>query len=541
MATTVAPAFQPDENLFAGSHREQRRSGVRVANFATVSHSTAFQTERRVLSDALLSTASQSIPATKKGMRMSMSRVTAHLIVVSRNNAATCCGNRPYAVGCSDWLTQEFLMSQITRRIYRIDDATLVKLFSDLAELFPDINTASRFVMLRGVASFDLEEASRLERLSGGYAVNDATFRADVNSDNQVDVTFRRSIKLPNNHLEPSTRFDEFEISFGGRNQEFWKENKKLVADVIELVASMDTAPPSAGNADDENVLEELLRGISATHRQMLGSLEKSLQANISRRAELEKEAEEKEEARRVDHEKSLQALADDRDHLQLQSYRSERRKIMQGLTNAEVLNQRRNLAPTGLTRARWAVFWAAILLGLVSFFISYQSLAQLGAGERTTQSIVDALPENADASLVAGTVKEALGTTNWYLIIRSIFSSLVGIGALAYAASWLRTFYDGEVAASRAIDQYNYDLIRASWIIETVLEVREEHDSVVPDRWIEGVTRGLFADSGSQTTTDESVQALKALLGFTASASFGPEGPKVELNQKGAKKLSNG
>lgn len=432
-------------------------------------------------------------------------------------------------------------MSHTTRRIYRIDDATLVKLFSDLAELFPDYDAKSNFVMLRGLSSYDLEETSALGGLTGGHAFNDASFNVNMGSDNQIRVNFRRSIKLANNQFEPSTRFDEFDISFGGRSQDFWDKNKELVTKLIELVTSVDVAPPSAGNADDESALEELMRGISATHRQMLGGLDKSLQANIARRTELEKEAEEKEKTRQVDHEKALEELAEERKQLQLQSYRSERRKIMQGITNSEALNQRRNLAPKGLARARWAVFFTAILLGLISFFITYKSLAQLGADESVAQSILNALPEDADASLVAQTVKDAIGTTNWYLIIRSIFSSLVGIGALAYAASWLRAFYDGEVTAARAVDQYNYDLVRASWIIETVLEVKEEHDSVVPDRWIEGVTRGLFTDSGPESATDESVQALKALLGFTASASFGPEGPKVELNRKGAKKLSDG
>lgn len=433
-------------------------------------------------------------------------------------------------------------MSQTTRRIYRIDDATLVKLFSDLGDLFPDHDPRASFTVLRGLSAYNLEEASELQELSGSHAFNDANFNVNLGSDNQISIGFRRSIKNASNQIESSTRFDEFDITFGGRNgPAFWNENKEIVTNVVELVTSVDVAPPSAGNADDEGALHELMRGISATHRQMLGSLDKSIQDTINRRAELEKEAEEKEKTRQEHHEQSLAELAQEREQLQLQSYRSERRKIMQDLTNAEALNQRRNLAPKGLARARWAVFCAAILLGLVSFFITYQSLAQLGTDESLAQSIVDALPESADGSLVAQTVSEALGTTNWYLIIRSVFSSLVGIGALAYAASWLRAFYDGEVAAARAVDQYNYDLVRASWIIETVLEVKQEHDSVVPNRWIEGVTRGLFTDAGPQTATDESVQALKALLGFTASASFGPEGPKVELNQKGARKLSDG
>lgn len=431
-------------------------------------------------------------------------------------------------------------MAQTTRRVYKIDDATLVKLFSDLTKLFPDQQPVPRFVMLQGI-SHNLEEASSIEFLAGSYAFDNASFSVSLASKAQLSVNFRRGIKSKSNQIEPSARYDEFDLSFGGGDHGFWNENKELVTNVVALVSSVDLAPPFASDTDDETALQELMRGISSTHRQMLSSLDQALQDSISRRAELEREADERDKARRESHEKEIAKLAAEREKLQLQSYKSERRRIMQEITNAEALSQRRDLAPEGSSRARWAVFYSAILLGLISFFITYHSLAQLGTDEALTQAILGSMPENADSSQVSQTIRDALGPTNWYLIIRSVFSSLVGIGALAYAASWLRAFYDSEVSAARAIDRFNHDLVRASWVIETVLEVKQEHDSVVPNHWIEGVTRGLFADTGPQTTSEEGIQALKALLGFTASASFGPDGPKVELNQKGAKKLSEG
>ncbi|WP_342068917.1 hypothetical protein [Yoonia algicola] len=427
-----------------------------------------------------------------------------------------------------------------TRRVYKIDDATVVGLFASLADLFPEHPTSARFTVLQGL-NYDLKEASALEGLTGIYSFQAASFSVKLGSNRQISVGFRRSLRqAQTNQLEPSARYDEFDISFGGGDGAFWEDNKELVSDVARLVSALDIAPPHARDTDDETVLHELMRGISSTHRQMLGGLDKAVKDANDRRSELEREADERDKARQEKHEEALAALAKEREQLQLQSYRSERRRIMQEITNAKALERRHGLAPTGSARARWAVFYAAILLGLISFFITYQSLALLGADEALAQGIIASLPAEFGTAEVVQSVDAALGTTNWYLIIRSIFSSLVGIGAFAYAASWLRSFYDSEVAAARSIDKYNYDLIRASWIIETVLEVKQEHDSVVPNHWIEGVTRGLFTETGSQSTTDESVQALKALLGFTASASFGPEGPKVELNRRNAKKLSD-
>ncbi|QTN34673.1 hypothetical protein [Cognatishimia activa] len=427
-------------------------------------------------------------------------------------------------------------MPPTTRRVYKIDDATLVSVFSSLADLFPGKSSSSTFVLAQGITMLP-EDLAGAEGLGGRFAFETATLNIAIQHESSLNVFFRRSTKHQNGNTEPSARYDEFDVNFGGRDPSFWNENKDLVGEVLKLVSCDSEVPETV--SDEDSVLSELIRSLNATHRQMLGSLQESLKDSIDRRAELEREAEKKDTARAEKHAEEIAKLEAEREKLQLQSYRSERRKIMQQLTNDKALKQRREMTPPGLIKVRWAVFVSSIVLGLISFYITYLSLSQIAPEESMALSISSSLPEQADGSLVAQVVQQALGTTNWYLIIRSVFSSLVGIGAFAYAANWLRTFYDSEVAATRAVDQFNHDLVRASWVIETVLEVKQEHDSVVPNHWIEGVTRGLFADNGAQSQADEGIQALKALLGFSAGASFGPDGPKVELNRKGAKKLS--
>ena len=97
------------------------------------------------------------------------------------------------------------------------------------------------------------------------------------------------------------------------------------------------------------------------------------------------------------------------------------------------------------------------------------------------------------------------------------------------------------EISHQREIDQFKHDLVRASWVIETILEVEREYQGTVPDEWIQGVTKGLFEHQPkSLSNLDDGAQALRALMGVTASASFGPDGPKFDINRKGAKKLAN-
>lgn len=358
-------------------------------------------------------------------------------------------------------------------------------------------------------------------------------------------MIFRRSVKDSGNDTRPSTDYDEIDLSFG-REAHNWTDLQQLVKEVNQLISALDLPHPERRPGEDETALRELIRGFGATHRQMLHTLNESIAANEKRRVELDAESAEKDLARSAAHETAVNDLAREREKLQLQSYKSERRRIMQDITDAEALKRRRDLAPRGSTRARWAVFLSAILLGVISFGLTYQSITEMNADSITMRATVEAMSVAGRSEEEMTRLRDALstainsqGNTNWFLIVKSVLSSIVGVAAFAYAAQWLRTFYDGEIAAARAVDQFNHDLVRASWVIETVLEVKQEHESDVPQEWIEGVTRGLFADSGARSSTDEGIQALKALLGFSASASFGPEGPQVELNRKGAKRLA--
>ena len=79
--------------------------------------------------------------------------------------------------------------------------------------------------------------------------------------------------------------------------------------------------------------------------------------------------------------------------------------------------------------------------------------------------------------------------------LVRAILSSLISVGALVYAAAWLGGFYDADLSAARETERFTYDFSRASWVIETVLELQQEKKGDVPHAWVEGVTRGLFDD----------------------------------------------
>lgn len=196
-------------------------------------------------------------------------------------------------------------------------------------------------------------------------------------------------------------------------------------------------------------------------------------------------------------------------------------------------------MAPQVAVRVRWAVFFTAILISLFASYLAYTSITALTLTEENAATISNAIQSRASDDELELIIDGFTGPGILWLIVRSIGSSIVALASLAYAASWLRQFYHSETESAREIDRFNYDLNRASWIIETILEVQYEKKGDVPEAWIQGVTRGLFDGPDDRKAVNDSVQALQALLGFAASASFGPEGPKFEINRRNARRLA--
>ena len=428
------------------------------------------------------------------------------------------------------------MSAHILRRINKIDDQTLYQVFLDIVALFPEQNATCEFFLTPGV-SLTLKEIENPADFSGRYAFEQAVITVNLGVKITFSANYYRTI-LENNNRVPSAKFDEFDLAFG-RDANNWQDKKDKITQISSIIGALDLPRPAGEPMDDDGTLRELLVGFGATHRQMLASLNDAIKANEEKRAEIEATYEEKEKERLEAHKKALEELEAKEAKLQLQSYKAERRRIIQQMTDDSTASLHKAMAPKGAIRARWAVFFAALGLSLLAAGFAYQSIFQFGVTEEIIARITPQLRSNVDANAVGDIVSNALGATNWFLIARSILSSLVAIGGLVYAASWLRNFYNAEVATAREIDRFNTDLVRASWIIETILEVKHEHDGEIPEAWIDGVTRGLFDNSGRNEAVDEGAQALRALMGFTASASFGPDGPKFDIGRRDARKLA--
>lgn len=404
-------------------------------------------------------------------------------------------------------------MSQdVIRRVNRIDDATLVATLERIAKIIIPVEAQLNFSYVSGV-KFSPEEIDK-RKLKGRFGINDANLSASFDGKVNLWIGFRRQILSgPHGAVVPSAKYDEFIIRFG-EQPERWQNRKKetqLILDAIGGSAANTQYDEESSGADAFRVL---IDGFSATHRQMLDSLDDRVKQAEDRRVKVEEEADEREAARREEHRLALEQIEAERAKLSLQSHMAERRRLLETLSQTAREQAAASQLPRGTNAMRWGVFFASLAVSVVAGWLSFQSFAALSAD--STHTAID-----------------------WILLSRGIIGSVVAVGAAVYAAGWLKSFYEADAKAARDLQRFNYDLSRASWIIETVLEVQHEKKGEVPREWIEGVTHGLFDRAQPGSAPDDGAQALGALLGFAGSASFGPDGARIDVGKSGARRLS--
>ncbi|MGI3166791.1 hypothetical protein [Pseudooceanicola sp. 200-1SW] len=230
-------------------------------------------------------------------------------------------------------------------------------------------------------------------------------------------------------------------------------------------------------------------------------------QANERERAELKDEK---------------QRLAEEWKKLETSSHKDARRKQFQALQDDLRKSIGRPVTDTGQRLTRLLVFFALMCAGVYAGYFAYLSFDVA----------------NFEASVVSPAESGSSLTAAVLLVLRSALLTAASLSAFVGAAAWLRYFYNRDMQAQEELLRFRNDMARASWVMDAALEIRKEHDEEIPPEWINGVTQGLFAAS-KRETLEEGAQALAALMGLSASASFGPGGPQVQLSRKGRKAIS--
>lgn len=433
------------------------------------------------------------------------------------------------------------MANPIRRLIAKIDDLTLHQSFERVCELvFPDGDAEEHitdwYYSVGGVSELLSEDIEDEAEFTGRYTFETAQLAFKVDGA-QITVSFSRQILFQqNSNRAPSADFDQFDITFGQNVSHF--DNIDVVTAVMRGLFD-DKSAPVAPRSPDANVIAQQIQGFGAAHRQMLKQLNAQFALLTERQRQMEEEHRRKQDERNAEHEMAMQALEDERKKLELESYKARRRTLQTALTQKSAVERRSEYVSPSARYISLLVPFMGILASGAGFFMAYQSVGQLTLNSSAVSEIVATVTaDGGNANVAEGMLETSLTLPTIYLMVKSILSSALAVGGLLYAAGWLRRMYNSEVETSHEIDRFNYDILRANWVIESVLEVTKEHEGQVPQEWIEGVTRRLFDGGARAEPEDKDQLAMQALLGMSSSAKVGPDGITIDLNKRNLRNI---
>ena len=158
----------------------------------------------------------------------------------------------------------------------------------------------------------------------------------------------------------------------------------------------------------------------------------------------------------------------------------------------------------------QWLIFGMTLVAGIAAGYFSFESYQDL--------LVVEYSPEDQ---------WKTIG-----LSFRLATLTIAAVGFIFYAINWLKGIYIDHVRTDRGNESYGNDIDRASFVIETILEVGEKERAAVPDTWIAGVCRNLFTEKGNDSY-DTTSSNLAAIVLESIS------GAEINLKKRDARKLA--
>lgn len=426
-------------------------------------------------------------------------------------------------------------MSQNANNTFRVpspDDAKLLEILEKMANA---LNTEfSLSIAGVNVGSFTTAADAKVELrrdLDGARLITSATMTAE-----RFVVNFHRHVTQFGSPMliEPSNW--EAEFCAYRQNHETPNPGPKVlaIASIVDEYRREFTSKikPAQAPKDFTDIYARQLAELTELHTKIVRDAEEARQRGQQeveeqrRQQEAEAAAErsrikaELEEARRIISNEEA-ALARRKQEIDDRSHMHARRQMRDAIT-AELKSRQKLPAVSKNTTA----LRSTILAVCITIFTTLGWLAVLSGNE----------------ALLMIQTNKPLTSPFFAVIIRGALLTLGAVGAAWYALSFLRKIHDEDLRAERDLERYLYDVDRASWAIETVLEAQRregEQDAVeIPQEWVEGVTRGLFQRADSRDPEELSLAALGSIFNFAAEAEVGPGGTKVRFNKPGLKAM---
>jgi len=418
-------------------------------------------------------------------------------------------------------------------RVGRLTDKQIYRLFKEVQKLYDEAEAI--FVIANNIklslAAFEKEKFPRTS-----YIVINGTFNIRSKS---ISLEFRRGISEKDfNQRIPSATADELMLI--ANNGQY---NNAELADVIAISRIVENVTEPFGlEATDETLsptlmLDAKLASLSELAADLIAGADQKRRELDSLRETLETEFQEKrrqfateeqelrdEIAQKAKDVENLRAELDDREHKHV---RRELRETKTGQIR-ESLGKHSGSAYSRLYSMQVTTFciFGAVAAGL----FAYWTQSTISSGLLTT---------NYDETGSVIGQQAATGFPVYMLYLKLFLSSAASVGFVVYAISWVKKLANQEAAHSQSLEQYVFDMNRASWTIETILELTDAELDEVPKVWLDSACRNLFERQDNIHDEATSLQALAALLNVTTEAEIGPDGPTFKLNKRAARKAA--
>ena len=384
------------------------------------------------------------------------------------------------------------------------------------------------------------EITSKLSKEGKGRQILRATFQVTPTAGQRSNSTysFDRGV-TKNNALHPSVQYAEVFFSSPQSNAEL----SRKVANLIEQSFKTSVSSSSSGDATGLGIfvtqLAEVSTSISENLAQTQLKAEQKAQERLAKLDEQSDRQRESVEQERTSLQKEYKDKSDELDareaDLNNARARSERRGLRESINKALRKSLEEEISPKSAKFARYPIVTVALIGLAFSLFFAFFSFDQFA--ELIKQISQSSGEGNQNFPVVENSA------INW-LFASLLIRGSIGLGAATFFGYYLIRYFKNleETANRRALEleRYLFDIDRASWVIETIMELKEEEGiSSIPEPWLKGATHNLFGSDGvDKDHVTDPLEALGELLSSGAKLKVGNGTAELDIQPKAAKKI---
>lgn len=128
----------------------------------------------------------------------------------------------------------------------------------------------------------------------------------------------------------------------------------------------------------------------------------------------------------------------------------------------------------------------------------------------------------------------DSFSTSVAILTAKQVFLSAAFGATAVFYIRWLNAWSSEHAAAEFKLRQFQLDIERASWVVETALEWKDVKDGAIPSELLEPITRNLFTEQkDTKPEMHPADELASALMGTAAKVRLKAGDSEVELDGK--------